>query len=154
MAKGKHNQPSLVPQFDPKRIQTTTYLNKSVAFKTITQTGNDQKVVVSLRLIQEDFQCFSEWSRQEMKAFWDFNRQIHDYSWQDVLVQGGKAGSKVGFGYTEISRDQYPNPQFKGTISPDIQFFELRVNQTIRVHGFRDGQIFYICWLDKNHALT
>jgi hypothetical protein len=50
--------------------------------------------------------------------------------------------------------DNYPNIKFKKQLSPDITIFELRVNKRIRVHGFRDESVFYICWLDKEHEIS
>ena len=57
-------------------------------------------------------------------------------------------------GYTKIGRDQYPGEYLKENISPDVAIFELRVNKKARVHGFRSGDIFYICFLDKEHRIT
>ena len=129
------------------------YLNESVILKSYKYGGNKATVLVSLRYIQEDFECFSQWSKQEMKIFWDFNRSIHNYTWRDILELGGRSGKKVGFGYTKISRHQYTESLFVSTFSPELDVFELRLSTKMRVHGFKDEALFYICWLDRNHKI-
>lgn len=115
--------------------------------------GNSAKVFLSLRFIQNNYQCFSEWDKMDMNCFWNFNRDIHAYTWQQVLNTSGK-DNKTGLAYTEIPKNKYPNPEFKNTLSDDVTLFELRLSKKIRVHGFRHKSIFYLCWLDKNHNIT
>ena len=154
MSKNKKKGASSIPKSASKNHTETTYINRNVStLNSWQQEGNKATVFVSLRYVQEDFQCFSKWNEDEMKHFWSFNRRIHDYSWQQVLEQGGKPGQKVGFGYTIIPRDKYPSKAFIDQFSPDATFFELRANDTIRLHGFRDKSIFYICWLDRAHEI-
>lgn len=151
--KAKFKEKSIIPQYDVTKPLNRIYLNKSVVLKSYKYGGNKSTVLISLRYVQDDFECFSQWSRQEMKIFWEFNRSIHNYSWQDILAQGGRNGSKVGFGYTKISHRQYPESIFISTFSPELDVFELRLNAKMRVHGFRDDALFYICWLDRNHKI-
>lgn len=115
--------------------------------------GNTSNVFVSLLHLQFDFQCFSAWTKQEMNLFWTFNRDIHDKTWQDVYSTARKQ-NKTGLAYTILAKDKYPNSDFTKNLSKDITTFELRLNHKIRVHGFRNKNIFYICWLDKNHEIT
>lgn len=136
------------------QITTTNYINKNAA----TLIGNNDngdtlKVIVSFIHLQHNFECFSDWSKQEMNNFWGFYKALHEYTWQQVYATGRKT-DKNGFGYTPIPIKNYPNPEFKGKLSLDINIFELRVNQKSRVHGFRDKAVFYICWLDRNHQIT
>lgn len=154
MAPQNNKRQSLVPQHVNNSKQAINYLNKKIDNSIYNHNGNNAKVLVSLRFIQEEFECLSEWNRQEMRSFYDFNRQIHQYTWQQILTQGGKQGNKVGFAYTTLPRKNYPGDKFKAQISPDVDFFELRVNQRIRVHGFRDDAVFYLCWLDRNHSIA
>lgn len=88
-----------------------------------------------------------------MKLYWDFQEKISKYRWQEVYNTGGKGQNKSGFGFTPIELSKYPKSDFRGRLSPDITIFELRVSQKIRVHGFRDKAVLYICWLDKDHDL-
>jgi len=132
----------------PQRISKAAQLLKDV-----TQQGNDAYIFLSLRFVQHRYQCFSDWSKTEMNSFWDFNSRIHDYTWQQLYQMGGKQ-QKTGFGYTAINRHQLPQSELVDVLSADVNFFELRVNQKIRVHGFRYQSVFYLCFLDKNHDLT
>ena len=141
----------------PKNAAATPqliYLNKDVSvLEKISQSGsNDVPVFISIKYIQHKHECFSEWSKVEMDAFWSFNTNVHNKTWQQVYQSGGK-GDKTGLGYTVIDKQVYPESELKNKLSDDITLFELRVTQRIRVHGFRMGAIFFICWLDKNHSL-
>ena len=100
------------------------------------------------------FECFSSWSPSELKAFSDFLIKLKSAKWKDIYATGGKKGTKSGLGYTpHKNRSMLPNnPELKD-ISPDITFFELRVTQKARVHGFRVKSAFFLVWLDKNHRI-
>lgn len=149
-----HLKKSFIPTSNASQEKETKYINKEATFlHDFEKEGNDVPVFLSLKHIQFDFQCFSEWEKQEMKEFWNFNKLLHNSKWQDVYATARKK-QKNGFAYTVIPIKKYPNPEFKEKLSKDITLFELRVNQKIRVHGFRDKSVFYLCWLDKNHQIT
>jgi len=107
---------------------------------------------LSIRFLQYDFQCFSDWNKIEMNNFWNFNEKIHKYSWQQIYQTASKT-NKTGFAYMPIPIENYPDSNFKKNLSTDITIFELRVDEKIRVHGFRHESIFFLCWLDKNHSI-
>ncbi|KAA6315586.1 hypothetical protein EZS27_033979 [termite gut metagenome] len=67
--------------------------------------GNDKLVFISIKELQESFECFSKWNKNEMSKFWDFNKDVHKTTWNDIYKTGGKG--KRGFGYTVIPRDNY-----------------------------------------------
>lgn len=114
--------------------------------------GDSANVFISTRFTQADFQCFSDWSKQEMKSFWSFSDKLHDYTWRQVYDTSRKT-EKAGLAYTKIPIDNYPKCEFKSKLDPQITLFELRVDGEKRVHGFRNKSIFYICWLDKDHKI-
>jgi hypothetical protein len=150
-----HLNKSLIPK-SAAQNNTQIYINKDATslFNPNTE-GNSAYVFISLRFIQSDHQCFNEWTKQEMKDFWSFNSSIHDKTWSLVYGSATKnKRNKSGLGYTVMDIDNYPNIKFKKQLSPDITIFELRVNKRIRVHGFRDESVFYICWLDKEHEIS
>ncbi len=149
----KHLSQSIIPKTSAA-ITTTTYINKDAAsLFDYEHEGNDSKVFLSIRHLQVNYQCFSDWSKAEMKDFWSFNSLIHDYTWQDVYATARKK-KKNGIAYTIIPIKKYPNSAFKKQLSPDVTLFELRISQVARAHGFRDKSIFYLCWLDRNHEIT
>ena len=47
----------------------------------------------------------------------------------------------------------YNENQFINNLSEDIKMFELRVDDKMRVHGFRIEQYFYLCYLDREHKI-
>ncbi len=154
MAKNNKNKGNSFLPPNASQIKTKIkYLNKDVDKLTgWKQTGNNANVFVSLRFVQHEQECFSNWSKNEMRVFWSFQDSLSNFTWQQVYSQSGKT-NKTGFGYTEIDKKQYPKTDFREQLSDDITLFELRVDQTKRVHGFRHESIFYIFWLDKNHNL-
>lgn len=153
--KPKHQTPSIIPQFNPKKLEVKTdkYINKDAAIMYgWLAEGDKANLFISLRFVQHEYQCFFEWSKAEMRAFWDFLEKAHSYTWQNLFAQSRKE-AKAGLAYTVIPLGNYPAGDFKDTIDPNSTFFELRVNDKARVHCFRDKSICYICWLDKNHVI-
>ncbi|WP_288531766.1 MAG6450 family protein [uncultured Bacteroides sp.] len=134
----------------------TKYIKKNTDVREdeIEQLGNDKKVFVSIKNLQNNFECFSDWSKAEMNKFWSFNQQIHNMTWKDIYATASKGKGKRGLAYTVIEHSKYENISFMKRLSKDITFFELRVDDEIRVHGFRDCSIFHLCVLDKNHKIT
>ena len=108
---------------------------------------------VALRFYQPDFQCFSEWAADELRAFSDFNRKLRQMTWQLVYQSGGRVGEKTGLGYTTWPRAVLPPPAELAAISDDITWFELRVTKRARVHGFRAGAAFFLVYLDRLHEV-
>lgn len=117
------------------------------------KTTADEIPHVNMKYYTSSFQCFSAWSSQEMKQFSDFIEKLRQMKWADIYRTGGKLGYKTGLGYSLIDRKNYPKNALLDKVSADISFFELRVNQTMRVHGFRCLDAFYLVYLDRNHDL-
>jgi hypothetical protein len=109
---------------------------------------------VNLRYYWPDHECFSSWDAAKLKAFSSFCRKLCQIKWIEIYRSGGKAGDKTGFGYTKhIDTSVLPeNPELK-TFSPDLTWFELRVDQEARVHGFRVKDAFFLVFLDQGHKI-
>lgn len=107
---------------------------------------------VNLKYYDSHYQCFSAWSSDELSAFSAFIEKMKDSKWQGIYKTAGKSGTKTGFGYT-IHKDlsKLPKKSIIDSISPDVTYFELRVTQQARVHGFRLMDAFYLIWLDRSH---
>jgi hypothetical protein len=151
----KHLIRSLIPKSATKK-DNTVFINKEAAllFKNNNE-GDSAFVFTSFRFIQHSHQCFHEWTKAEMREFWNFNSSIHEKTWTTVYNTATKnKRNKSGLAYTVMDVKKYPNPEFKKQLSKDITVFELRVSRKIRVHGFRADSIFYICWLDKSHSIS
>ena len=109
---------------------------------------------VNLKYYDKSYQCFSEWQTDELKSFSSFVEKLAASNWTDILKSGGKSGQKKGFGMTyHKDRNNLPASPILKKISEDIKFFELRVTQKARVHGFRSYSSFFLVWLDRNHQI-
>lgn len=109
---------------------------------------------VSLRYFDPSFECLSEWTTDELKAFSGLIETIRFMTWNDIYKTAGKLGNKTGVGYTvhkDVSR--LPTSKRLEKLSPDLTFFELRVSGKARVHGFRMKSVFFLVWLDRNHKV-
>lgn len=113
-----------------------------------------QLASVSLKYYDPDYECFSAWSKEDLSAFSNFTQNVAQRNWLQIMDTGGKSGTKVGLGYTlHKSHKVLPSSKSLDQISPDIDFFELRVSEKARVHGFRCYSTFFLVWLDCNHQI-
>ena len=149
----KHLNRSIIPPTAASVGQEFKYITKNPAIMNgWALDGNSANVFVSIRFLQYDHECFSDWAKNEMKMFWAFLTKLHDYTWQQIYDTSRKT-DKTGFAYTKIPRDKYPDSNFKKSLDDQIELFELRVDNEKRVHGFRMKSIFYLCWLDRGHKI-
>lgn len=116
--------------------------------------SNTETAFVALKYFQPQHECLSDWDRAELSALSGFIGTISQMSWTDIQNTGGKRGNKVGVGFTpHKDRNSLPKCPVLDQISEDISFFELRVNDKARVHGFRCKSTFFLVWLDRNHQI-
>jgi hypothetical protein len=109
---------------------------------------------IVLKYYRPDHQCFSEWTKPELKNLSSFIKKLGNATWQDITASGGN--NKSGFGYTRHKNvNSLPHccKSVRDIISEDIQFFELRVSRKSRVHGFKVNEAFFLVLLDRNHAV-
>lgn len=152
----KHHNRSLIPKHAADRPQTYKYFNQNPSIMDSWQAVNAQNatVILSIRFLQHDFECFSDWGKEAMHSFWNFSKRLHETTWQQVLHSGGGGKTyKTGLGSTIIPISDYPKSHFKDELDPELKIIELRVDQRRRVHGYRDKFIFYLFWLDKDHKI-
>lgn len=113
---------------------------------------------VALKYFKSDWQCFSDWGLQELKEFSSFLKSLQSHTWDQVYNTGSKI-PKHGLAYTKYEISEVKSQAIrqkletvKNEISEEINFFELRVNQSkLRVHGFQSQSVFFLVALDKNH---
>lgn len=134
--------------------KTLQYLNeKEAEILGFDKDGNNSCAYVYLKYYDHRHQCFSEWSRDELELFSSFVEKLRNTIWTDIYKSGG-AQHKSGLGYTVCKQiDLLPNQDIVNLLSEDTTFFELRVSQEARVHGFRSKNAFCLIWLDKNHEI-
>lgn len=117
-------------------------------------TPKDKEAHINLKYYDKNHECLSEWQTEELKSFSSFIEKINQSSWTDIYKGGGKSGNKSGLGMTyHKDRSKLPESPILDRISPDIKFFELRVTQKIRVHGFRSVSSLFLVWLDRDHKI-
>ncbi|MDB5619507.1 hypothetical protein [Tardiphaga sp.] len=127
---------------------------REAAILGIDDDKNTEQPYVSLKYYWSEYQCFSAWTPDKLRAFSAFCKKLGQMTWTDIYRTAGKAGDKVGFGYTthkDISK--LPKTAFMGKISDDLTWFELRVDQESRVHGFRAKSAFFLVFLDQEHEV-
>ncbi len=126
--------------------------NTDVNVDVFDKNGNSALVFISIKHIQPNYQCFSEWTKVELSKFWRFNNRLHNMTWQQVYATASK-DDKRGLAYTVIPREKYGSNEFVSSLDKEIKMFELRVDDEIRVHGFRMNATFYLCFLDREHKI-
>ena len=143
----------------PKRINNQEknnrkYISKNtdVNVDAFDRNGNNTFVFISIKNIQPNYECFSDWSKSELSKFWKFNKRLHNMTWQQVYATASKE-DKRGLAYTVIPRDKYGDNDFMATLDKEIKMFELRVDDEMRVHGYRMNATFFLCFLDREHKI-
>ena len=117
-----------IPKNAAGNYQTTIPLTTIKAFGL--DTSSNDKPYISLKYIQTTFECFSDWSQAELKDFSSLINKMYSSNWTDIWKSGGKGENKTGFGMTiHKNKKVLPNLSILDRISPEIDFFELRVNQ-------------------------
>ena len=113
-----------------------------------------ERPYVSLKYYWPDHQCLSAWDSAKLKSFSAFCRKLTQMRWAEIYATGGTVGNKTGLGYTiHKNHDVLPdNPELKD-LSPDLTWFELRIDAESRVHGFRVKDAFFLVFLDQSHAI-
>ncbi len=109
---------------------------------------------VNLKYYSPDFQCFSDWTPEELKSFSQFCTKLRQMSWPEIYRTGGSLGNKTGLGYTphkDITK--LPAHPELDKLSEDLTWFELRLSEKVRVHGFRMVAAFFLVFLDREHAV-
>lgn len=116
--------------------------------------GDEHGIPTNFKYYQSDHQCLSEWEKAELRGLSSLIRKLSQMTWVQVGQSGGTRGGKTGLGLTK-HRDRKALPQCDALdrLSEDLAFFELRVTEKARVHGFRVGNAFCLVWLDRNHEI-
>jgi hypothetical protein len=149
----------------PKKLKANTSVNESTKFPLTDyeakflgivndRDSNKEKAFVVLKYFDHCHECFSIWNNDELKGFTSFISKINSMTWGQIYSSGskGKSGKKTGFGYTvHKKKSVLPNQNIVKSLSEDITFFELRISQEARVHGFRVKSAFFLVWLDRGH---
>lgn len=107
---------------------------------------DDKNVSVSLKYYKNRCECFSKWKPKELKKFSGTLEKINGYT-VDQLKNSPLARAHKG----GPSEARFSLPE---DISEDVAFWEIKVDpaKKLRVHGFFVQPIFFLVWLDRQHA--
>lgn len=152
MAKGKFKLAKVAEKQKQDASVAISPLEK-VALGLHRNDPDNEQPWVSLKYYYPPFECLSEWNAEELKAFSEFCQKLGRMKWNDVYKTGGQLGNKTGLGYTVHKTTQLPASPDLSHLSADITYFELRVDQAARVHGFRVREAFFLVWLDRQHRV-
>jgi hypothetical protein len=142
-------------------LQLSEHDNKifAIAQSSGVQGGDNASPYIALKYFRDTYECFSHWEKAELKAFTDLINNLRQRTWQQVLQTSGKR-DKHGLAYTPYDPATVADSAkahldaVRNQISPDISFFELRVDQNkLRVHGFRARAAFFLVLLDREHRV-
>lgn len=111
------------------------------------ESSDNKQTYIALKYFDKNFECFSEWSSDELTCFSNFIDKINQLTWKDIKNHAGLRLKSID------NAQGLPNNNIKEKLSKDITFYEMRINQRARVVGFRSNSIFFLCWLDRNHRI-
>jgi hypothetical protein len=104
-------------------------------------------------LYDENRECASSWQSDQIKLLFECFKKVSQRTWEQIFKSGGKAGDKVGLGYTPFEDSNCPvkrHPQ----LAEDIRMSEIRVSQEARIFGAHIRGTYYVIELDKGHKKT
>lgn len=111
------------------------------------KSSDNEKAYIALKYFDKNFECFSEWSSDELTCLSSFIDKVNQLEWKEIKRHPGLCFKSVD------NANGIPNNSIKEKLSKDITFSELRVSKKARVVGFRINSVFFLCWLDRNHRI-
>ena len=111
------------------------------------ESSDERHAYIALKYFDKNFECFSEWSCDDLACFSNFIDKINKLTWKEIKRHPGLQLKNID------NAQGIPTTDIQEKLSKDITFYELRVNQKARVVGFRRNSIFFLCWLDRNHRI-
>lgn len=110
--------------------------------------NHSEPVYVALKYYDFEHECFSSWTRDELKEFSNFVGKLRKLSWDGL--SGGLRPKPCKVEHAQHGAKERLK-RVHEHLSREIQFIELRVSQRARVHGFRMKSAFFLVLLDRDH---
>jgi hypothetical protein len=109
---------------------------------------------IALKHYNSNCECFSDWSKKELKRFSQFNKKLSNTTWENIIAKHSGFKCKP-IAYNTVKSESIKNAilNVSKKIDEGITFIELRVDGKSRVHGFRGGDVFFLVVLDRKHRL-
>lgn len=108
----------------------------------------DEGISISLKYYRKETECFSDWQKGELKKFSAIGHKI---SGQTALkLKAYKPLCEKHKGPPAEARFARPD-----NLSEDLELYEIKVDPSnkARIHGVFVNSIFFMIWLDRNHAV-
>ncbi|WP_446326718.1 hypothetical protein [Burkholderia pseudomallei] len=142
---------------EQSRIALAPKDRKAFGFVTVAEEEEknarvDGPPFVVLKYYRSQFECFSAWTADELKQFSSFIEKLSAANWASVQKAGGFQRKALDLATISASAAAHLRA-VKNGLSDDISFFELRITQAIRVHGFRAKDAFFLVLLDREHRV-
>ena len=103
----------------------------------------DSTVNVCLKYYQDQFECFSQWQKSELKMLSNWLNKAHARTVDQIT-------SNTKTCHLHMVAPKYDMP--KG-LSPDVKIYGLDVGAKQRVHGAFVQNQFFLIWLDREHRV-
>lgn len=105
-------------------------------------------VSISLKYYRKETECFSDWQAGELKKFSATVAKIAQI--EADRLKGYKPLCEPHKHEPAAARFSRPEK-----LSEDLNFFEIKVDPSnaARVHGVFVGSVFFLVWLDREHAV-
>ena len=102
----------------------------------------DNFIGVNLKYYQRSHECFSKWGPKPLKSFSAFIEKMSKRTESQIT-----STTKTCHAHKGASK------KIPANVSPDKKMYGLDVGSGERVHGFFEGNNFYLVWLDVKHKL-
>ena len=108
----------------------------------------DEGVSISLKYYRKDSECFSAWQSSELKKFSAALEKISGQTAKDLKSYKPLCVKHKG----PPAAKRFSRPD---SLSEDLDFYEIKIDASnkARVHGVFVDSIFFLVWLDRQHAV-
>ncbi len=141
-AGAKKNANSLLPIGESNGGNYPIESNISQELPPIAPTGQlleDSGVHLNLRYYDKKHQCFSEWSKKDLKKFSSLAKELRERT------------------RTQVDNVCTPNKGESATppkeLDPSFKMVHWELGKKARVHGVLHKNIFFLIFLDRNHKI-
>ena len=112
----------------------------------IPKSTNDKSPLFSLSKIQKSY-CLSACKKDEKAAFADQLHHLSRFTWSQI-----QSSPKLGAGHEKIARDSI-KASIPSFVTEDVNFLAFRFMGKAPMVGYRQGEVFFILWIDRDFTL-
>lgn len=97
--------------------------NKIMGLAEYGESAENEKGYIALKYFDKNFECFSEWTADELACFSNFIDKINRLEWKEIRRHSGLCFKSID------NANGIPNNDIKEKLSKDITFCEFRITQ-------------------------